>query len=322
MGKRQPRQFLNLDADEGIFFERELEFLKARTYDILYPELLARRLFPLDSSADPGAETITYYTWDHFGAAKLIHSYADDLQNIEITAKKTIREIYAEAVAFGYSIQDVRAARFGNKPLEERKASAARRQMLQLENKIAWHGNDATRGVPGTDIPGFINNPNTNAVTIPQNGGATSTLWADKTPDEIIADVGLMTSTIRDISNGVESPNTLLLPEAQFTQIATTPRSTVSDTTVLNFILQSNPWISEIIPTYELKGAAPAGAYDGTDTMILYDRSADKLTLEVPQDIEFLPVQEKALMFEIPVHARTAGVIIYYPKSIAQGNGI
>jgi hypothetical protein len=322
MRKRQYRTFVNLDADEGIFFETELEYMKARTYDVLYPELLARRLFPVDSSADPGAETISYSSWDHVGMAKLIHSYADDLPNVNVTAKKTTREVYSQAIAFGYSIQDIRAARFAGKPLDSRLAAAARRQMLQLENKLAFHGDDATLGYPGVDIPGFINNANTNAVTIPQNGGATSTLWADKTPDEIIADVSLMTQTIRDVSNGVEAPNTLLLPEAQYTLIATTPRSSTSDTTILNFILSSNPWISEIIPTYELKGAAPAGAYDGQDCMILYDRSADKLTLEIPQDVEFLPAQEKSLMFEVPVHSRTAGVIIYYPKSIAQGNGI
>ena len=319
---RQYRKFINLDSNEGMFFERELEFLKARTYDRLYPELLARRLFPVDSSASEGAETITYYTWDHFGAAKLIHSYSDDLPNIDVNAKKTTRQVYSQGAAFGYSRQDIRAARFANKPLEERKAMATRRQMLQLENKIAWHGNDPDRGVPGIDIPGFINNPNTNAVTIP-DGASGSTRWESKTADEIIFDVSLMTSTIRDVSNGVESPDTLLLPEAQYTYIATTPRSTQSDTTILNFILQSNAFISEIIPTYELRDVAESSAdYDGNDTMILYERSPDKLTLEIPMDITFHNVQEKSLMFEVPVESRNAGVIIYYPKSIAQGNGI
>jgi len=121
-----------------------------------------------------------------------------------------------------------------------------------------------------------------------------------------------------DGSNGVETPNTLLIPITQYTYISTTPRSTVSDTTILEFLLKSNAWITEVIPVYELKGAGAAGV----DTMMLYDRSPEKLTLEVPQDVEFMNPQEKALYYEVPVHARTAGVIIYYPKSIAQGDGI
>jgi hypothetical protein len=40
--------------------ERQLEFIKAQTYDIVYPELKARTLIPVDNSVDPGAETITY----------------------------------------------------------------------------------------------------------------------------------------------------------------------------------------------------------------------------------------------------------------------
>jgi hypothetical protein len=327
-GKNMKRQYINLDADEGVFFSKELEYLKARTYDRLYPELLARRLFPVDSSADPGASTITYQSWDHVGAAKLIHSYAMDLPNIDVTAKEITRKVYGEGAAFGYSLQDIRAARFAGKPLEQRKADATRRQMMQLENKIAFHGNDATLGVPGTDIPGFINAPNTTSVTIP-DGDTPDTRWLDdagaalKTPDQIIADICLMSTTVRDTTNGVETPNTLLLPEAQYGHISCTPRSSTSDTTILNFVLQSNAWISEIIPVYNLKDAAPAsGSYEGQDCMILYDRSPDKLTLEVPQDFEMLPVQERALYFEVPTHARTAGVIIYYPKSVAQGNGI
>ena len=308
--------FNALDAEEGIFFSRELEQIKSKAYEVQYPELLARRLFPLDSTTDTGAATVTYQSWDHVGMAKLIHSYADDLPNVELTAKETTRKIFGEGISFNYSIQEIRNARFAGKPLEQRKANAARRQLLQLENSIAFLG-DATVG-----IPGFINNANVNSVTIADGAGGT-TDWASKTPDEIIADITNMTSTIRDVSNGVESPNTLLLPEAQFTLISTTPRSSTSDTTILNFILGSNAWIRDIIPCYDLKGAAPVSAsYDSTDCMILYDRNPDKLWLEVPQDVEMLPAQEHGLSFKTPVHARTAGVIIAYPLSVAQGNGI
>jgi hypothetical protein len=305
------RVYVNLDADEGIFFERELKYIKSRSYDVLYPELLARRLFPVASEADTGAATITYQSWDHVGMAKLIHQYSQDIPNIEITAKETTRKIYSEAVAFGYSLQEVRNARYAGKPLQQRKASAARRQVLYLENRLAFFGD------PESDIPPFVGNSLFNQVTIPA-GVSTNTEWDTKTPDEIINDVTLMTKTIRDVSNGVESPNTLLLPEAQYTQISTTPRSSTSDTTILTFLLNSNAWIQEIIPVYELKGAGAGG----TDTMILYDKSPDKLTLEIPQDVEFLPPQEKGFMFEILTHARTAGVIVYYPKSVAQGDGI
>ena len=310
------RQFINIDADEGIFFEKELESLKSQSYDVLYPELMARMLFPVDSTSNPGASTVAYQTWDHTGKAKIVANYADDFPTIEVNAKETIRKIYSEGISFGYSIQDIRAAQLAGKALEVRKMNAARRQLLQLENTLAFDG-DAD-----TDIPGIINNADINSVT-PVDGAGGTTNWSTKTPDEILNDVQLMTSAIRDISNGVESPNTLILPEAQYTLISTTPRSTTSDTTILEFLLKSNAWVSQVIPVYNLKDKAPVAAgYDSEDLAILYDRNPEKLWLETPQDVEFFAPQEKNLMFEIPGHMRTAGVVIAYPKSLCQLNGI
>lgn len=305
------RVYLNLDANETVFFERELNYVKSRSYDVQYPALMARTLFPVDTAANTGAKTITYDTYDHVGMAKLIHNYAQDLPNVEVNAKQTTVTIYSLGIAFGYSLQDIRSSMMAGKSLDQRKANAARFQMAVLENDIAFYGDSST------SIPPFVNNPNTIKPTIPA-GASTFTTWATKTPDEIIKDVQIMVTAIRDTTKGIEMPNTLCLPEAQYTHIATTPRSTVSDTTILSFILSSNPWVREIIPVWNLKGAGPTGQ----DVMILYDRSPDKLTLDIPQEVEFLPTQEKALMYEVPVHSRTAGVIVYYPKSIAQGNGI
>lgn len=308
--------FTNMDANETIFFQEELEAVKSRSYDVKYPELLARRLFPLSSEVPSGAESLAYETYDHVGAAKIIHNYANSLPTVEVKGKKTVRLIYSTAISFGYSIQDVRNAQMAGKPLNQRKSNACRRQMLVLENKLAFHGDDAT------DIPGFINYADANAVTLP-DGTAGKTTWADKTPDEIIADVSLLTTSVFDITNGVETVDTMLIPIAQYALLSDTPRSSTSDTTIMDFILKSNAFIKEIIPVYELKGAAPVSAsYDSEDCVIVYKKDPEKLTLEVPQDVEYLNPQEKALYYEVPVHARTAGVVIYYPKSIAQGNGI
>ncbi|TDI74608.1 MAG: DUF2184 domain-containing protein [Betaproteobacteria bacterium] len=316
------RIFVNLDAGEGSFFLEELEHLKSRQYNVQYTELMARRLFPVDSSAPAGAESIGYDTWDMVGQAQLLHSYAVDLPNVEVKVKRSSRMVYGEGLSFGYSVQDVRNAQMAGKPLNDRKAAATRRQMLSLENKLAFYGNDATKGVPGVDFEGFINNSMVNVVTIADGAGGT-TDWDSKTPDEILDDVQNMVSTVMDFTRGIENPNTLLLPPRQYAYISSTPRSSVSDTTILSFLLASNAWITEVIPVYELRDAAPASnSYDSQDCMILYDRSPEKLTLEIPQDVEFFPPQENGLYYKVPVHARTAGVIIYYPKSIAQGNGI
>ena len=68
----------HMDANESIFFARQLEYVKAQTYDIKYPAMNALNLFPVDTSAGAGAKTITYRQYDSVGAAKVIANYAQD----------------------------------------------------------------------------------------------------------------------------------------------------------------------------------------------------------------------------------------------------
>ena len=35
--------------DEGVFFQRQLEYIQAQSYDVLYPELMGRSIFVLNT---------------------------------------------------------------------------------------------------------------------------------------------------------------------------------------------------------------------------------------------------------------------------------
>ena len=52
------RNCTNLDANESAFFARQLEYIKPKTYDILYPEYKAFRLMAVSTEAGPGAQVI------------------------------------------------------------------------------------------------------------------------------------------------------------------------------------------------------------------------------------------------------------------------
>jgi hypothetical protein len=121
-----------------------------------------------------------------------------------------------------------------------------------------------------------------------------------------------MESTIVDSTNGVERPDTLLMPIEQYQLIASTPRADNSDTTILEFFLKANVGIKTVKPVHELKGAGPAGV----DVMIAYKNSPEHLTLEIPQPFEQLPVQENNLSFKVPCHSRLGGLLIHYPLSV------
>ena len=305
--------FINLDSAQTVFFARELESRKAQTYDVIKAPLKAFELIPVSTEAGPGAESIVYEQYDSTGIAKLIANYADDLPRADVKGKEFFAPIKSIGNSYGYSLQEIRAAQMAGKSLEQRKANAAVRAQREKWNRIAFFG-DADTG-----LPGWLSNANVpNSAVAAGAGSGDPTEWADKTPAEILKDMNDAVNGIVDLTNGAESPNTIVLPIAQYTLIATTNAGTGTDTTILEYFLRNSPFITSVEWANELKGAFTGD----TDGFIVYDRSPDKMTFEMPQDFEQLPVQERGLEFVIPCHSRVGGTIIYYPLSQRFAYGI
>lgn len=307
--------------DASVFFARELDFIKSQSYDVEYPELTALSIFPMSSEVDPGAETITYYSYDKTGMAKLISNYATDLPRADVKGKPTTAIIKSIGDSYGYSIQEMRASRMAGKSLDVRKGESARYQIDRLNNQIAWAG-DAETGLmgvlsKGNDIPLYV---------LP-NGAGGKTTWADKTPEEIMVDINGMQKQVAAVTKNVERPDTLVLPSDVFIDISTRQIPNTGFT-VKKFIEENAPYLKEIIPASELQADSPEtnpyGAVDGTgkNVALLFKKDARKLTIENPMPFYQYPVQPKGLEVVIPCEARTAGAIIYYPLSLLIAVGV
>ncbi len=311
----------NLDANESAFFARELNHVKAKTFDIKYPALKATMLIPVSTDAGPGAETITYQQYNQVGIMKVISNYADDLPRSDVYGKEFTAKVKSLGGAYGYNLQEVRSAAMAGKPLQTRKAASVRKASEQAVNRIGWFG-DATSG-----LRGMLNQPNVPAAVVAAGATTSNVRWigaSPKNPEEILADMNNAVTRITEITLGVEQPNTMLLPIAQHRKISTTRLSSGTDTTIKQFFLANNPEIKMIEAVNELNDVnpAPSGGSAPTDVMITYDRSPEVLSLEIPQPFEQLPVQERNLEFVVNAHMRIGGVIVYYPLAIDIAEGI
>lgn len=309
-------QSVALDAGETFFFARELEYIKSKSYDIEFPEMKAFKHIPISTEAGEGAQSITYAQFEETGFARVIESYADDLPRADIKGKEFTSPVKSIGVSYGYSVQEIRAAIYVGRSLTQRQANAARRANDQKINRLAWFGDNTYR------ILGLINNTNIPANFVPNDGAGATTEWVNKTPDQILRDLNQVTNSIVSLTKGVEMPNTVLLPVAQYTLIASTPRSSVSDTTILEYFIQNNPFITTVDWVPELAGAGPEVDDVATDIFIAYDKNPDKLTMEIPMPFTQYPPQERGLEFVVPCESRYGGIIVYYPLSLTIGEGI
>ena len=299
------------DANESMFFARQLEAIKAQTYDVKRANLNALQLMPVSTDVPEGATTITYRQYDTVGMAKVIANYANDLPRADVTGKEFTSNIRSIGNAFGYNTQEIRSAIFAGVNLPARKAMAATRAHQEKINALAFTG-DADHG-----LPGLISNTNVPEVTLLADGTGSAKTFASKTADKIVRDVNSLINKIISQSKGVHRATEVWMPVEQYALIATTQNSTASDTTILQFLQQVHPGVT-FRQVVELDGAGASGA----DRMYAIENSRDNWAIEIPMMMKMYPPQQKGLEFEVPVESRFAGVIIEYPLAFTFADGI
>lgn len=327
MNSSIPRAIMASDAthfdsaeDASVFFARELDHVKAQSYDVEYPEFTALNLFPISSDTDQGAETVTYYTYDKQGLAKIIENYSTDLPRADVVGKSSYAQVKSIGASYGYSAQEMRASRMAGKSLDYRKAEAARYQIDNLTNRIAWAG-DAASGLLGVLSVG----QNIPLYTLTAGISSNRTKWTEKTADEILDDINGMAKQVAKTTRNVERPDTLCVPAEVYMDISTR-RIPDTQTTVLSFLLDHAPYIKDVVSTSELESDAtdtnPYAASSNLGVAFLFKNDARKLSLENPMAFYQYPVQVTGLETIIPCEARTAGVLVYYPLSCLIAVGV
>lgn len=303
-----------LDAAGSAFFARELEHIKAATYDVKYPELTYDKVFPVSNEVNPGMTHITFQTFDQKGMAKVVMNYAGDLPRVDITGEETTVPVRTLGAAFGYTIDEINASKVVNRQLDRRRANAARKAIEELMNRIAWLG-DAASG-----LLGVFTHPNIPAGSAVDIGGGV-TAWSGKTPTQIRDDINLGFKNIFTTTKMVEKADTLCLPPAQYAMILEKALSTDNSLTIAKWFVQNSPWIASldrIIAVPELAGAGPGGV----DVALFMTSRDDKCQVEIPQDVFFHEAEKRSLEYITDVTARYAGLNVYYPLSMYIMTGI
>lgn len=305
--------------DAAVFFARELDHVKAQTYDAEYPELTASRIFPQSSEVNAGAETFTYYGYEKTGMAKIIDNYSTDLPRADVKGKPTTARVKSVGASYGYSMQDMRASRMAGKNLDVRKAEAARYQIDRLANTLAWAGDkdNNINGIlsEGNDIPLYV---------VPAVGEGDTTEWKNKSADQILADITGMMKQVAATTKNVEKPDTLAIPSSIYIDLST---RRIPDTgiTVLKFIQENAPYLKNIYDVPELEAdMTETNPYASEDKAValLYTNSSKKLTIETPLPFYQYPLQHQGLEVVVPCEQRVGGAVIYYPLSALIAVGI
>lgn len=288
--------------DDGIWLARELEVIESRVFEKKYADIIYPQLLPVDTTTvDNAADTYTYRMMDRVGKFRVIQDRASDLPRVDVFRKEVTNKVISIGSSYGYTVQETRAARRQGLPLQEHKVLAVRRAYEEEVQRIGLYG-DSTVG-----IQGFFNSTDVDKLNVTQ-----SWISSNSTADEVLTLLNTSVTQIVKGTNMVEQPNTIAMAFEDFRVLSTTPRSSTSDTTVLQYFLENDPYITQIIPLNELDNFGGANK----NRMVVYNRDPEKLRLHIPQVLEFFPPERSKLEYEVAAHARVMGTTIYYPKSV------
>lgn len=301
--------------DASIFFARELDYIKSKSYDKKYPEFTALNKFPITHEVPEGAETVTYYSYEKTGMAEIISNYATDLPRADVKGEPTTAMVKSVGDSYGYSVQDMRASRMAGKSLDTRRAEAARYAIERKINEIAFAGDAKHK------LMGMLSTNNDIPLYTLSTTEDDKTAWVDKSAAEILADINGMFGYQAELTQDVERADTLALPPSVFIDISTRQIPNTGYT-VKKFLLENAPYLKEIISAPELAAGNTATNPYGANVAMLYTNSADKFSLEIPMAFYQYPLQNKNLEVIIPCEERVAGIIMYYPLSALIAVGV
>ena len=305
------KKTIALDKDEAVLFETQTTYVQTKALEVKHRAFVAFEIFSVDFDVPSGSETVEWRYFDAVGTAKIIADYAKDFPRVELLAKKATAQIRGLGNSYGYTIPEIRRAQRNGVNLDARKAIEARKFHDIGHDIIAWKG-DATYG-----LQGFINYPGTSEVVLPV-GASTFKTWSTKTADEIIKDFRLIVSSGRTITSSRETPDTVIMPTAQYDLIEGLRLSVEMDKSVLTYLKETYPQITIWKGVTELDGAGAGGL----DRIMVFDRSAEHVQYTMPQMFEQMEPEREGMEYTTVCHSESGGIKAYYPVAILWADGL
>lgn len=297
------------------FVTSQTSIIEPTVYQTVYADIQYRGIVPVDTTGSEFATSVEYYSADQYGKADWINGNADDIPKAGTTRAKFQTPVYTAGIGYGFGWEEIGRARMLGINLQGDDAAAARRASEEMVDRVVFQG-DASKG-----FTGLFNAAGVTPVA------ATNGDWLNPatTPDEMLADLNQGLMNVWNGTANTAMADTALLPFSHYAKIATTPRSSTSDMTILEYWLRSNIYTLQTgrqITVRAIRGLETAGA-GGVARAIYYRNDPNVLKLHMPMPHRFLPVwQSGPLRWDVPGVMRLGGLDVRLPKQVVLQDGI
>lgn len=310
-------------ASGGAFLVSELE-----KRDPLLRKPLTSYTYPRDININTGggwvdyvsAMSVAYGITGGSGSGAVHAGGANGIPLVSANVDKGIYKAHVFATALRVMFVDMQKANFVGRSLDQMLTDGLR---TAYDKHMDQH---VYMGLEEYGTTGLLNDPDA-AETVVANGAKGSAKWADKTPEEILADVNaaLMANWAAAEYDETAMPNHILLPYEQYSDILTRKVTELATETILDFLMKNNAAVKNggslyIGPTRWCKGAGTGK----TDRMAVYVHNPRFLSMDelVPLNRIMSSPNVTNVCYDTAYMANISQVQVLYPQCIAYYDGI
>jgi len=289
--------------------------IETRVYQRRYPAFNYAAHVPVVTEGQPWAIGTTFFTVDTAGEAKFLSGAGTDMPFNQVTRDQASHDFAMIGSGWEWNLEEINQAALYGVNLNDTKAMSAADKVERLLNDIAM------RGSTEKNWTGLLNDGNVARADAAASGTGSSTFWANKTVDQILADINGVLSSVRTNTGEVEWADTLRMPPDAFRDLA--PRRMGAGDgfmTLLEFIRRNNIYTAEtgqpldIQPLREARNASQ----DGGGRLVAYRKDPEVVRFHLPMPRRVLAPRQKSIMgFETGIIARTGGTEIRLPGAFA-----
>lgn len=312
-------------ASAGAFLVSELE---KRDPNIREP--LTSFTYPRDININTGggwvdytsAMSVGYGIAGGSGDGPVQAGGSNGLPIVTADVEKGVYKAHVFAVALRVMFVDMQRANFIGRSLDKLLNDGVRMAYDKHMDQNVY------MGLARYGTTGLINNPDATETTVASNGAATpSTKWADKSKEQILADINKALTEAWAAAEYDESamPNHILLPYEQYTYILNTMVTDLASETILDYVMKNNIAAKNggslfIGPTRWCKGAGTGGS----DRMVVYVNHERFVNVDelVPLNRAMTQPNATNFCYDTAYAANLSEVQVYYPQTLRYYDGI
>ena len=311
-------------ASGGAFLVSELE-----KRDPLIRKPLTSFTYPRDIVIQTGggwvdyasAMSVAYGITGGAGEGTVSAGGSNGVPIVQASLDKGLYKAHVFAAALRVMFVDMQKANYIGRSLD---------QMLSDGVRMAYDKHmdeNVYRGLPAYGTTGLLNDPDAVETTVAAAGAGNSTKWADKSKEQILADVNTAITAAWEAAEYDEGaiPNHILLPYEQYSHILNTMVTDLAGESILDSLLKNNLAAKNgaslfIGATRWCKGAGTGG----TDRMAVYVNHERYLKLDelVPLNRVMSGPNVANVCYDTAYMANISQVQLLYPQTMTYWDGV